>query len=384
MVMVSGWRWCHQCGYRVAGQELPVPGAQAADTPAKPSAPAAGSELALATRVIPLWGWALLIGLGLVAAVSCVADIYLPVQSRQRALWSTTQILVGVVLLFLAGLAVSTRLGLQRDHMSLLDLFMLDRLWPRALKNLPHTRWHVCTAAWSVALILCGLLWVGGLTYWLPGATRRTVEKGGMPKLIKIHPPKDTNAAAEEVVDESAETKPEDKAKQTTEAEPNKRSTYRCIIVGYTVQDNEPAGLLVATITGGEMYYSGIVPLENDPVLKTDLKKRFEKLKTDTPVFPDLRIRAVWLHPKLSCDVDALDSEDERLKDPHFKGLVFPKKPQPVPLPTDAETPAPPAGKGAGKSRDTGPSKDSSKSSEKTKADSKPKTQPPAGKSPSP
>jgi hypothetical protein len=165
MVPVAGWNWCHRCGHRAEGRPelIPVQGAPEARKPG-----AGASELGLAARLIPLWFWVLLGGLGVVAGISCAADLCLPMQSWERATWSTAQALLGLAAFLLAGVAVSGRLGRHRSQFTMADLLLPDRLWPRAVKCLPQTRWHVCAAAWSVALALCGLIWVGGWTYWFP------------------------------------------------------------------------------------------------------------------------------------------------------------------------------------------------------------------------
>jgi hypothetical protein len=120
------------------------------------------------------------------------------------------------------------------------------------------------------------------------------------------------------------------------------------VIVGYTVQDGEVTGLVTARIDGDELRYTGLVPLAKDSTVKEDLLARFEALKAKSSVFPDLNVRAVWLRPQLSCEVESTASGNTILKDPQFKGLVFPKAPQPVRLsPQRDDTPKIPTTKGA-------------------------------------
>jgi hypothetical protein len=57
------------------------------------------------------------------------------------------------------------------------------------------------------------------------------------------------------------------------------------------------------------------------------------------PLFPDLDVRAVWLQPRLSCEVEPSGRDEEQLlKAPEFKNLIFPNKPQPARLPADGDT----------------------------------------------
>src|SRR5262245_18302828 len=147
MEPVSGWNWCHRCGHRAVSYAPPAPEVAAApDGPGRQ--PGAGrSELGQAARLLPLWFWVLLGGLAVIGGASFAANLHLPSRWRERAVWSTVQFLLGVLSFLLAGVWVSGRLGKDRSTFGLLDLLLPDRLWPRALKCLPATRWQVCAGA---------------------------------------------------------------------------------------------------------------------------------------------------------------------------------------------------------------------------------------------
>ncbi len=304
--------------------------------------PRASSELVQAARRMPSWGWVLLAGLVLIAGASGIADYNLPLKSRGRALWSTVEVLGGIVLFLLAGIAVAGKLRLTHQALSLSDMLFPDRLWVLAFKSLPATRWHICTAVWSLAAALCGVIWVGGLTYWLPS--------GGPPKAVKVPYAKEIKEAAKK--DEEAKGEPTDpepdpsaqpeKEKPADDPEVSaapKKSVTKCVIVGYTTKDGDLDGLVVATVDGDELHYAGVVPAGKDPVERKDLLTRFEALKAPAPLFPDLDVRAVWLKPRLSCEVEAVRRDGEQLlKEPELKAVIFPTKPQPVRLPADGDT----------------------------------------------
>jgi hypothetical protein len=341
MVTVAGWMWCHRCGHRVAGREELAGGPAAGSQHRRPRRQE--SEFALAARLIPGWVWVLLAGLTAVTATSCAADISLALPSFARAVWSTTQFFVGIVCLLMAGVCVSHKLGLNRDHYILVDLLLPDRLWVKAVKALPETRWPVCVAAWSLTAAICAAVWVGGWTYWLPEHMERRPGKSAVAKYVK------EAAGKKELNREPGDGNPEDPlapqdgtpqdpaAPDRPEAAAPPRSVTRCIVVGYTMKDGEVASLLMATVDGGEMRYAGTVPVGDDPDVKKDLLTRFTPLKADAPVFPDLGVRAVWLQPRLACEVESAGlDEDQLLKEAQFKGLVFPKKPQPVRVPAPA------------------------------------------------
>jgi hypothetical protein len=341
MVPVAGWSWCHRCGHRAVGQPELVP----AQTPAAARKSRAGdSELALAARLIPLWCWVLLGGLAAIAGVSWAADFYLPARSWERAFWSAAQVFLGLFSLLLAGVCVSGQLGRHRNEFTLADLLLPDRLWPRALKCLPQTRWHVCAGAWSAAVALCGLVWVGGWTYWLPTRPAPSPTRTGVGKYLReAAGKKDEDAepreeAAPDAQAQGSSATPAERTESAEEPARPKRSVRQYVIVGYTVKEGV-VRLLTATAEGDELRYAGEVPLGEDKALQKDLLARFASLKSGTALFPDLDVKAVWLRPRLSCEVEAEGLKDQLLKAPRFLNLVFPKKPQPVRLPPaeDAE-----------------------------------------------
>jgi hypothetical protein len=290
-------------------------------------------------------------GLTVVCGASCAADLCLALPSRERAIWSTAQFILGIIGLLGAGVWVSQRLGLNNENFSLLDLLLPDRLWPLAIKKLPETRWQVCTGAWSLAAMLCAAVWVGGWTYWFPTS--------------KAPPPaakgKGTFGAAKKEDDadgpDPAAT-PKDGVNAITGgdgpgAKPGKEVT-QCVIVGYTVENGELTGLVTARVDGSDLRYTGVVPLAKDSTVKEDLLARFAALKAKTAVFPDLNVRAIWLRPELSCDIESTASGNPILKDPEFKGLTLPQTPQPVRVnPPQDGKPSPPTTKAPTTKADT-------------------------------
>jgi hypothetical protein len=289
--------------------------------------------LALAFRVIPSWGWFLLVGLCCVAALSLIADYNLPENSRVRAIVSTIEVVGGLLAFLIAGLVASTRFGPMHQSLGLTDMLLPDRVWVLAIKRLPATRWHVCTGAWSAMAVLCGILWVGGLTYWLP-SKKAPPKPANVPFASRT---KDKSSEDEAKMDDQnppAEKPDKPTTEETKETPRPKKTVTRCIIVGYTTKDGELDGLVVATVQNDELSYAGIVPASKDPAVRKDLLSRFGSLKVDTPVFPDLEVEAIWLQPRLFCAVESAGvDEDEVLKEPQFKGLDIPETPDPAQVP---------------------------------------------------
>jgi hypothetical protein len=346
MAIVSGWKWCQRCGHREEGQAPdPAIALKPSSTPRSRSG-APTSELALAFRVIPSWGWFLIVGLCCVSALSLIADYKLPVNSRVRAIWSTIEVVGGLLAFLIAGVAASTRLGPMHESLSLMDMLLPDRLWVRAIKSLPATRWHVCTGAWSAMAVLCGILCVGGLTYWLP-SKKSPPKPAKVPFAIRTNDKSSEDEGKMDDQNPPAEKPDKPKAEETEEPPRPKKTVTKCAIVGYTTKDGELDGLVVATVLDDELSYAGIVPASKDPEVRTDLLRRFGSLKVDTPVFPDLDVKAIWLQPRLFCEVESAGvDEDDVLKEPEFKGLDVPEMPEPARAPDGKGKDAKDAGSG--------------------------------------
>ncbi len=350
LMNVSGWNWCHRCGHReeskaAASTVVRAAGSTAVQPAAETPSPArSSSEVALAFRLIPAWGWFLLFGMCVVVAASFLADQRLPEKSRMRATWSTIQVLGGLGLFLITGVLASGRLGTAGQTLSLTDLLLPDRLWVLAIKRLPETRWHICMGAWSLTTILAGIICVGGLTYWLPTKTKK--KSGAIAKHIKkLANTKDDPSDEDLMDDEPAKEEKKPIPEKPEEPPAPKKVVTECLIIGYTTKDGELNGLLVATVQGNELHYAGIVPASKDPEVRKDLLTRFRSLKAEKPVFPDLAVQATWLRPRLRCEVESDGFQDDQfVGESAFKSLIFPKKPQPSGVPSE-ETKGDKAGK---------------------------------------
>jgi ATP-dependent DNA ligase len=104
--------------------------------------------------------------------------------------------------------------------------------------------------------------------------------------------------------------------------------TARCVVVGYTVEKDEVTSLVVARVVGDELRYAGTIRPTLTPEQRDDLLKRFGRLASSRPAFRDFAQPVVWLKPELTCEVEHAGAADgPLLKEPRFKGLVEPEKP---------------------------------------------------------
>jgi hypothetical protein len=319
---IAEGRWCSACGYRQTGSKGWGLRPDAVERPA--ARHKAGGEWAEVPRLVPRWAWVMLGGVAVVGLMSVNAGMLLPPASWQRAVWTTTQIVVGVVGLLLAQVAVCSWLGEQRDQPTLWDLLMPDRVWRVAVRRLPETRWAVCAAAWCVTLIVCALAFVGGLTYWLPkkGDVRATVPVAKVLDVKKEQVESEPAPAPEPPPRPAPAPRPEEKAPAP------KLPTARCVVVGYTVENDEVTSLVMARKEGDQWSYVGTVRPTLTPEQRDDLLKRFGRLASSRPVLRDFTAPVVWLKPELACEVEHAGAADgPLLKEPRFKGLVEGEKP---------------------------------------------------------
>jgi hypothetical protein len=164
----TGLGWCKACGYcRSLATEAP------AQLMARPPQPSRGVVLAGAAFNLPLWFWALLLGVAVAAGLSFAAGRLLPPGNcLPRALWTSVQIGLGVVLIFSGQLVAVVAVAPEDERLSFKDALMPMRLWGLVIARLPRHSGCLWTSTFGAALVLCAFLFVGGLQHWftyLPG-----------------------------------------------------------------------------------------------------------------------------------------------------------------------------------------------------------------------
>src|SRR5438874_2502241 len=101
LVDAAGLGWCQACGYCRSLAEAPVKIIPA--EPAKPTnAALAVQQTGQAIVRIPMWFYLLVASMGAIAVASLWQGRRLPPQGLPRALWTTIQVGVGLLLIFFA------------------------------------------------------------------------------------------------------------------------------------------------------------------------------------------------------------------------------------------------------------------------------------------
>jgi hypothetical protein len=272
-------------------------------------------------RVLPKWAWVTLGGMALILGWSLVGDALLPAESFSRAVWSSTQLIVGLVLFLGTQIYGVLRLSSPESTMEGREFFLFSpRLWRRIFKELPATRWLVYLESWGLTLAACAIVIVGNLLYWVQNAQPREYADQDLRKA----------AEARELGKESGEPKvfvPTGGSNltdlPTIDSKQDVRPSVQCAIIGY-VPDEEglPSALVLARLNEGKLVYCGTVKRGFLPKEAEELRELLSKSVRAEPLIKGLQKDAVWVKAGAYCDVhqSGLDATGH-LIDPSFDRL---------------------------------------------------------------
>jgi hypothetical protein len=180
----TGLGWCKACGYcHSLGEEKTEKAEKPASAPARPPLepprpPSAGP---------PIYLFIILANVILLMAGAYAINRYVRLEPLQRALWTTLQIVAGVLLMFIGQFLGVLRLAPANPTLSFKDCFVPFHLYELVVKNLPSTRWTLYLGAWGLALIASALMFIGGLGHWfkyLPSSEKKWGQ-GPAPRVLR-------------------------------------------------------------------------------------------------------------------------------------------------------------------------------------------------------
>ena len=95
-------------------------------------------------------------------------DYLLAENAARRAIWGTGLLAAGVLILFLCQLWAFLKLVPENAGWGITEALVPSlQVWCAAFRRLPHTRWPIWLAGWSVTIVMASTLMIGGQTYWL-------------------------------------------------------------------------------------------------------------------------------------------------------------------------------------------------------------------------
>ena len=162
LVDPTGLGWCQGCGYcRSLEEEKDNHLLKASRGPSH------ATVLTAAVGNIPLWFWALLVGIAALAGLSLGVGRWLPQGNTfPRALWTTVQLGVGLALIFLGQIIAVVKIAPDDEKLSFKDAIVPTRLWGLVAKRLPRQCGCLCVSTWGLAMIVFAVLFIGGLKHW--------------------------------------------------------------------------------------------------------------------------------------------------------------------------------------------------------------------------
>jgi hypothetical protein len=186
----AGLGWCPACGYCRSLEEsqskLPDP---RETKPVKKPSMGGLVELGEAVGGLPRWVWIMLMGVVVFTAFSLLPGWQLKKDSLDRALWCTCQIGIGLGMIFVAQIVAVIIIAPEDEKLSFKDVLIPFRLWSLICKRLPKTHVSAWLGSWGLTLIVCALIFIGGLPYWmnyLPGG-KYNPGKQGQASTPKVH-----------------------------------------------------------------------------------------------------------------------------------------------------------------------------------------------------
>jgi hypothetical protein len=228
-------------------------------------------------------------GIAFIVLICVTGNLVLPPLCLARALWSSLQIVLGIVGVVLAQMTAMMLIGAEEEGLGAKDVIIPGRLWRATLKRLPATRRAVWIGAWSLTAIASALIFLGGFDYWF--------------ELLKVDRLRKT---AETLAESSEARKKLGNALTPSGAGPAEGRSVQCVVIGYQTDDEDNvSGLLVAAMRSDRLQYAGIVQAGLEPELLKTLSTRLSRLKRSDPLIPGLKVKGVtWVRPGVFCDVN--------------------------------------------------------------------------------
>ena len=172
--------WCQACGYcRLlddTSKLSPQPEEPAQPTTASVAVKHAGDVVSR----IPWWFHVLIAGVVSIGWLSIWRSRTLPPEGLPRAIWTTVQIVSGVLLLLIGQFVALVRAAPEDSQLSMKDMFVPFHLWSQVLKRASTLYQPLLMASWGLALTLSALIFIGGLGHWmtyLPGGKNAVTKK---------------------------------------------------------------------------------------------------------------------------------------------------------------------------------------------------------------
>jgi hypothetical protein len=115
----------------------------------------------------PSWIWGLFGGCLLIMGTAIIAGLSFPHQCRERTVWSTYQLIIGLGTVLIAQWWVILKLEPDLGRLGIMELFVISgRLWNCAFQRMPYTLGPVYLGCWGLLIAITAVTITGGLADW--------------------------------------------------------------------------------------------------------------------------------------------------------------------------------------------------------------------------
>jgi uncharacterized Zn finger protein (UPF0148 family) len=170
LVDSNGLGWCAACGYCRTLTESNINLEPTRPRTIRKTLPSLGGlvETTQAVGQLPSWFWMLLFVIAQGTVLSLIAGRDLPPGDNfVRALWTTAQLGLGVLLVLIAQCWLLMHIAPEDPTLSYKDAVIPFRIWALAFRRLPKCRISLWIAAFGVTLVVGAIAFIGGLEHWL-------------------------------------------------------------------------------------------------------------------------------------------------------------------------------------------------------------------------
>lgn len=314
----KGQTVCPHCGYypvlgicidldkdweRLAGDEPQEPD----EAPGK-SAPKA--HLQVWMEMIPGWGWMLLGCNAAIVLLSIFARLAVP-SGFARTLWSVSQLLIGVTA-FLTCHLLAYLISIADDaSMNVLDVVLRPlRVWKDIVRELPRNFRLAAGGSCGVSAAIGSILIIGSLPYdsLLDWGVKAPPKKNLLSAVLAHAKEAEGDAESlEEAVEEFAGTADELIAEDSAEEVVEKNVRVDCVVIGYTVEKNNPnviTSLIIAREFQGTLKFVGRLFEGLTDEVRYELLDDLEEVSRPRAfISVPPQVIARWVEPKFVCRV---------------------------------------------------------------------------------
>jgi len=323
LVNPQGLGWCPKCGYCRSLSEVDLTAMAPETAPVRKPSPLGVVEFYDVLCRMPPWLRTLLGGMSAVAALSVGARFVLPPDSLVRALWSTLELLLGIIGLVFAQAWALVRIAPEEEGLGSKDILFATRLWNLTFKRLPDTRRQVWVGSWSVTAGVCAVFLVGGFSYWAQFYQPKKLaaqELLAAAKELAEGKEKSLTESIEDFADKQDLTKKKDD-KDTPK--PDTRPMVQCVVIGYMVEGKQLAGLVLATLEQDRLTYVGTVRKGFTEQQSQEILQQLATAVRPEPLIKGLTLSAIWVKPEVFCEVHHSGADkDGMLVNMNFGGLL--------------------------------------------------------------